>query len=452
MRPCSLLLALLAGCTAGTDDLSSVPLPSPPIPAPDEALMLFAAEDPGADQLQLAAVAPNAGVVLRHGPPIPGVQASRHRIEELHVRSGEPYLVVEVAPIVEGASRFLFALDGDRWITLFEDPGARVGFTDNSPLVSPQMTRIWAQRGRNIDGRWEVQGQLLDRSGASVLTTPWALSEQAPRPFYFAPDDSWQLWFRDRAIDLESAIQSTRLEGQADGPWPRSRLLRAFPQSLILRPSNLWLDLTGQPLQVPGFEPEGRLWGGGFQVSQGTLFRLDDQRLTELQPLGAHDLELIIGHGPQGALTEDPLGDRVHLVGARGQTSATYEAPQNTLDPMLESPTVDVYLDVVAKRLLQERTTALITLHYEARNERSGVSFEESVDAWISDHKGARAHRVRTVRSYREVVIPRLSEDGRFAVWVEEGAPRRMDIELGRKTAMSTDLVLVPFALFEGQR
>lgn len=439
-----LLVALTSACVADLEELDSLLIPElSDMPRPELAGLshhLLAVE--AGEELRVVRVYPGARTLAPFGPPLPSVSATTHQVYEVWSNAERSRAIVYLWPLETG-SGWVLAGDGERWWPLEEGKGVRAGYVvgmNNPP--SPSLELVWLGRYREVDEEPEVSAIARRFDGALITELPWRPGvypddDGLPDRVVFGPSDEWFILERQSgatifevASSTEHALSSEPPGGATTSPWA------PFATSVLRHRDEVgWFDPMGRPIDVPGLSGSARV-GSSLAVDEGRLFRIEDRRVIELQPLGLHARDLIVGAGSGFAITSRPAGSwTTHRVGPLGFRELTYERPEASAPPPDFEPIPGTSID--SRRLVTVEDRAVLLMVIRFQTPRAG--FEERAEVWITDSNGLdQTHRLIS----DPCCVPQIELDpeGRTAIWIKSGTLTGFEFETGEHFDLSFGL------------
>jgi hypothetical protein len=162
---------------------------------------------------------------------------------------------------------------------------------------------------------------------------------------------------------------------------------------------------------------------------------LEDRRVVPILDLGAHATDAVYGHGPMGVIVASILENRVHIIGAGAAEFASYRASPSRRSSPLANAIITTNTHVIGWVAGEQRTTVMVHLHYEAMSGDERRSFEEAVEVWTVQADGSAKTQRLITSGTSDYDVPRLTKDGRYALWFEDGSLKLAGVESGDRTS-----------------
>ncbi len=443
-------LALLASSLAACGGRVAGSTPSEPL-AP-EAPIAFGASTEGA--LYVVVARPDTGAVAPFGPPLPLSPAS-YELATMHVSADGARVAVGVTPKVGAASwtsldSWVLLGDGARWQTI--EHAQDLELSDASDDLSLLVTmRACPPSSGTADFAVSVVRDDGTHAFDDAPCTPGApaafIASIEPTGGYFVArtyDGALSLHPRDGA----AVVLATPAQQAIVGP--------SFATSLLLAdaPRARWIDTSGRPLTVPGWD-RATSTPCGLQALDGGLFALADRALVRVADLPAGvDPATVRGVRGEVVITRADDETSYHAIDHAGATLASYTPPPARSAPRDPGGTPQVIVGDFAWSPTARDAWLLLSDDYETvRPDAEGADvYERADDLWlVVDRAGTARGQLLELRRgagagatswpWREYVP---SSTGAHVLFAEAGALHAVDVDAGEDRELASRFTIAP--------
>lgn len=408
-------------------------------PADDDPSVFFVPARLG-DEAFVLRVSPTTGIVEPFGPALP-IAAGDIFSPSVVPTPDRKLVTVDCGSLQAPEGRFLVG-DGSAWETLVtQDEFYLGGFR-----LAADASQYWYYETVATEPSPTSRAMVITLTGELVFMGEPRAVPAFTSPTHLGADAGWLLYYdtthgkvlRPRMGEETLFPQSTVMVG-------------AFATSLIIDagPELAWLDLTGQPIAVPGFVKAKDSASGSYQIAGGTLSLLTDRKAEVVQKV------------PAEMRARDVLG---HVGGAFVFGRPAPDAPYSTIDgdggvvsqfeyepfPDLPPGTIETSVTVRGSCLACATRTVVFNVHNSLIYDDWDKSVGTSIQLWRLDAAGA-ATGQSVLRAWVDPAELsnwppyhfHFSVDGARLVWSEAAQLRQLDVAGNEESVIDTPYELL---------